>query len=422
MRKIRAAVGDAVGNMPLADVHTHLGAQEGRRQARTLADLVSYHWLHLELVRAGADVPQELAGKDPSAYLRGMAPFFSRIRNTSNHFCFSGMLRDLYGLDGRTLTPENWQDLDQRVREKGGDPGWVAQVLDRAKVRKLMIATCDRRPEDPERFVPYAYGEYLFAPTTKGRLKQLGAGDPPSVPDAEALGSLIRAEIARLANGQGVRALHVWIRDTWQYTDYTDEDVSDLVRQVAAGATLDAKDEDRLISFCADTAADAAGEHGMPVQLFHGMWHYHRQGPSGQGVSSFWHAGFLRCLPVLAARHPRTLFDVFLGTRIPSHEMASLARTANNLTVSGGWWHGFTPSTLKTFFRDRLELLPHTVWNAFFSDGYIVEWIYAKSLLTRNCLSRALAEMVDEGYLTIEDALDMAARLLYENATTLYGM
>ena len=35
--------------------------------------------------------------------------YFPAIRNTSNHYCLMGMLRDLYGFDARTLTPENWR-------------------------------------------------------------------------------------------------------------------------------------------------------------------------------------------------------------------------------------------------------------------------------------------------------------------------
>ena len=90
--------------------------------------------------------------------------------------------------------------------------------------------------------------------------------------------------------------------------------------------------------------------------------------------------------------------------------------------VSGGWWHGFTPTTLLTFFRDRLEMLPSTAWNAFYSDGYIVEWIYGKLLVTKNRLALALSGMVDEGFLTEDDALDIARRLLYANAVASYVM
>jgi hypothetical protein len=65
-------------------------------------------------------------------------------------------------------------------------------------------------------------------------------------------------------------------------------------------------------------------------------------------------------------------------------------------------------------------MLPTTAWNAFFSDGYIVEWVYGKQLVTKNVLSHALADMVAEGYITEQDALEMAAQLLYHTPLAVY--
>ena len=103
-------------------------------------------------------------------------------------------------------------------------------------------------------------------------------------------------------------------------------------------------------------------------------------------------------MPKFASVHPDTMIDLFLATRITGHEAASIARTYGNIIVSGAWWHAFTPTTLSSFYRDRLEMLPNTAWNAFFSDGYIVEWIYAKLQLAKKCLTYTLSELVDEGF------------------------
>jgi hypothetical protein len=43
---------EIIDKTPVIDVHTHLGG-EGICQSRTLADIDSYHWVHLELIRAG---------------------------------------------------------------------------------------------------------------------------------------------------------------------------------------------------------------------------------------------------------------------------------------------------------------------------------------------------------------------------------
>ena len=242
----------------------------------------------------------------------------------------------------------------------------------------------------------------------------------------EELEAAIRRRIDWLADVQGIRALHVWHGWPWVYEPAGPGEVQAALDLLASGS--DDEDKDRktlplglrvaLASFAADVTASAAGGHGMVIQLFHGMMLYTKTSVASH--VSDWDPAFLRKLAFHMHRNPSTRFDIFLATRIPGHEAASLARVYPNMMVSGAWWHGFTASTLSEFFRDRLEMLPNTAWNAFYSDGYIVEWIYAKLLVAKNRLAHALAGMVEEGFLVEDDVPEIAARLLYENATAAY--
>jgi hypothetical protein len=402
--------------MPAADVHSHLGT--GRvRQARTLADIVSYHWLSVELARAKRTRIEADPVGDPGGYVREVLPFFPAIRNTVNHYAFMGMLRDLYGIEDRTLTPANWERADAAVRQHAGDAGWIKSVLDRARVERITVCIQDGMPDSSSRYVPYVYGEFLFAPTSLNAIRAIaGEGNElPQTPDE--LAAAIGKRVDQLVADQQIRALHVWYRGTWSYAPPEPAKVAELLQRVLAGGTLSQQEEDVLVSYGADAMSAAAGRHRLVVQLFHGSIAYTRA-----GVTSYWNPEFLRSLTRHFHDHPDTLFDLFLSTRIPSHEAAAIARVYPNLMVSGAWWQGFTPSTMLAFFRDRLELLPNTAWNAFYSDGYIVEWVYAKLLVTKNRLAQALAEMTVEGFITEDDAIDIARRLLYDNAVAAYRM
>ncbi|MBD3320670.1 MAG: hypothetical protein GF350_06205 [Chitinivibrionales bacterium] len=419
MQNLQTQLRTQMDSMPVVDVHTHIGGR-GLRQARTLADIVSYHWLHLELYRAGADAPDTLAASNPDLYMEKVAPFFKDIRNTSNHYVMITMLRDLYGFKDRTITEDNWKALDKEVRKRAGSTAWISEVLDRAKVKKLTVAFKDGMPTKEDRYIPYEYGEYLFSPTTGARIAELTEKSGIKPTNKDELKQAIDKQIASLKKEHNVGALHVWPRDNWQYRRCHEEDVNLLMIKVKVNRALTQEEDDRLISYAADCTAEAAAKHGMTIQLFHGMDFYSERAPVA--IASYWDPGFLRSIPKFASSHPNTQLDIFLATRIPSHESASIARMNRNISLSGAWWHGFTPSTLVTFFKDRLELLPHTSWNAFFSDGYIAEWIYAKLLLTKNCLSCALATQVEQGYLTADDALDVAQKLLHDNAYRIYGL
>ncbi len=405
--------------MPVIDVHTHLGLR-GYRQVRCLADIAGYHWLVLELHRAGADVDEKESARDPEGFMKKAIPYFDRIKHTSNHYCMIGMLRDLYGFKGRTITAANWRALDKKIRAKAKDTSWLRTVADMAGIKHMTVAYSDGMPDKSDRYIPYEYGEYMFAAITRKAVDQIVGKGNPRPTSISVLEKAIEKRVKLLKSKHGVRALHIWIRDTWAYVPYDKAKMDKLLRAALAGKKLRVADEDQLISCTADITAAAAGKLDMTLQLFHGMWRYTED--YHQSACSFWNQDYMRAIPMFAKKHPETMMDIFLGTRIPSHEAASIARSYRNISVSGGWWHGFTANTLHTFFRDRLEMLPDTAWNAYFSDGYTIEWAYAKLRLTKNRLSLALAELVEDGLMTVGDALAIARKLLYDNAKRIYKL
>ena len=406
--------------VPVIDVHTHLGSG-GPRQAQSLAHLASYHWLHTELARAGcaASLPDGLA--DPDAYMEKAAPHFAAIVNTSNHYCFQRTLHDLYGFDEPTITPQNWRALDRAVRARSQDPAWITTVLDRANIRKLTVSMYEGAPDDSDRYWLYEYGEFMCYPFTKRDGTRFTG--PLAVPPTScaALRAALAQALAHLRTTRGVRTLHLWLRDSWSFTERPEAELDALMRRAAGGEKLSLPEQDALITIGLETVAREAGRLGMALQLFHGMVHYVGEGLNRSSLGTYWNPGFLRGLPVLFERCPLTRFDLFLATRLASQEAASIARVHRNVAVSGGWWHGFAAGTLRTFFDDRLDLLPHTAWNAFYSDGYIIEWVYAKLMLARQTLALALGDRIDEGFLSLDQARVIARRLLHDNALEFYG-
>jgi hypothetical protein len=379
-----------------------------------LIDLVSYHWVHLELVRAGADVTDKR-----DEYIEAVIPFFNDIRNTSNHWCLMKILKDLYGFEERTLTADNWNALDRKVREAAKNKNRVKEILDRANISKITVPFRDGMPYASDRFIPYEYGEYLFAPSVPSRLMELAQSNSGQFPeDIDGLADVINQRMKWLKQGKNVRVLHLWIRDSWNYAHCHKEEAADLYHRLLKGRNLSIDQDDRLVSYTADVVADAAAELDMTLQIFHGMEFYTRDEP--RSVASYSNENFLRSMPKYASVHPNTMIDLFLATRITGHEATSIARTCRNIIVSGAWWHAFTPATLDSFYRDRLEMLPHTAWNAFFSDGYIVEWIYGKLQLAKRRLTHTLSGLVDEGLLQMDDIPEIAKNLLHDNALKIY--
>lgn len=405
-----------VAQTPALDVHSHQGTN-GVWQARNLWEILSYHWLAADLRCAGC--PPELFqqdGPDPRERVRLAAPYMQAARNTVNAWCFHNIARDLYGFRDEYLDVSNCDWLFDAVAEKTADPAWEAHVLDQARVEKASAAYVET-PRLPDRYFPYEYGEYLFCPGT-GRLDagaclaQMGQ----QADSAAGLGAAIEGRIRKLVAEHHIRALHVWMPLTVTYTPTEEGQAQAALTKSLASARLTEREQDHLASFAAARAAEVCGELGVVIQLFCGSIPLEPGGPQ----VSMYRPEWLRALVPLFSRYPRTTFDLFLATRPISHEAAVLSRNYPNLWVSGAWWQAFTPTTLSVFFRDRLEMLPMTKWNAFYSDGYCCEWVYGKSTLSRNRLAVALSAILEEGLIT-RGAVDEIARcVLRDNAARLY--
>ncbi len=408
--KIRTLIDD----IPVIDVHTHLGTG-GVWQAQDLTDILFYHWLGTELRNAG--LPEEIWSLrsssqgslplDPRERVKAGVQYCGAIRNTSNYWAFKGILRDLYGIDGG-LTEINWEKAFDAVAEHSQDSTWQQKVLKNANIEKAAVEF-NTKPHDRTLYFNYAYAEPLYG---------AGFGDPKAlekmigrkVETGGELDSALSQTVKRLAVKEDVNALHVWLPASWRYTRIQDFEIDRLLYYWVNGETISGYEQNCLASFSADILAREAANYRLVIQLFHGSTAYGR----GMQVGT-WHPEFLRTLIYHTGAHSKTEYDLFLATRNASHEATSMARMHTNLMVSGAWWHGFTPTTLREFFRDRLEMLPMTRWNAFYSDAYCIEWCYGKLLVTRNRLAVALTEMVEEGLIGQDDVAPIAKAVLYDN-------
>jgi len=124
----------------------------------------------------------------------------------------------------------------------------------------------------------------------------------------------------------------------------------------------------------------------------------------------------------MMARHPRLRFQCFLASRHANQSLCTLARELPNFSLAGYWWHNFFPDVIRQVLAERLDMLPANKQVGFFSDAYCVEWTYAKAVIVRKQMARVLAEKIEQGQYTFDDALAVARAILYESPQPLLGM
>jgi hypothetical protein len=430
---------DALRELPVIDVHTHLVG--GKLAARGLHDILLYHMVISDLYAAGcpsgarlSQYPAWPSREESHARIDEAIPYLPQIRNTSSYWGVRLILSELYGWRDE-ITKSNWRRLDDLIRERADDRRISHETLDAMKIGRTGTEIARReRGEDDDR-LQYALEWGFFTRCQWGEfdtaLYELERcwGRSPESPSPIAAGG--RAVVDR-----PVRSL----------ADVHDA-ITHYVREIP---------EDRVLATATHISTDIRFHDVTGAEMEAGLRRRDTAGPAERDIyASYIQEAFLTelesskpgvtyqfslgaeplpfetasrlsqetiaSLAAMIGRHPGLRFQSFLASRHANQSLCTLARELPNLSLAGYWWHNFFPSAIAQVIEERLDMLPANKQVGFFSDAYCVEWTYAKLRIVRAILAKVLASKVDVGQYSREDALGIARSILFESPQTLLG-
>jgi glucuronate isomerase len=440
MASLVRQIEEALAEVPVLDIHTHLVG--GRLAARGLHDIALYHMVISDLYAAGCPQGARLSQfplwpteREAHARIEEALPYFSRIRNTSMSWGLRIILAELYGWSD-PIDGGNWRRLDGLIRERADDRAWQRSVLDRLNIRRTGTELARRgRGEDDDR-LQYALEWGFFARCQWGEfdtaLYELERcwGRSPESPSPIGAGSRPATERAIRTLGDVHEALahytssipysQILATATHLSTDLDYRAVSDgemeaaLARRDHAGPA----ERDIYASYINERFLADLERRGAPIvfQFSLGAEPLPFETASRLGQRT------IAQVAEMIGRHPGVRFQCFLASRHANQSLCTLARELPNLSLAGYWWHNFFPDTIMQIIRERLEMLPWNKQVGFFSDAYCIEWSYGKLILVRKLLARVLAEHVERGQYTLDEALGVARATLFESPQSLLGM
>jgi glucuronate isomerase len=430
----------ALAEVPVLDVHTHLVG--GRLAARGLHDILLYHMVVTDLYAAGCpsgarltQYPAWPSQQEAHDRIREALPFLRFIRNTSSFWGVRLILADLYGWR-EPLTEENWRRLDGLIRERADDRAWQHSILDRLNIRRTGTEIARRGDGQDDDRLQYAlewgfftrcqWGEFDTAlyelERCWGRLPEspspIGSGSRPAtertirtLDDAHAA---VAHYVGSIPYGQVLStATHI-------STDIDFRPVSDAEMETAMARRGKAGPAERDVyaSYINEAFLTALERHADQIVFQFSFGAEPLPFETGSRLSQ----RTIDQVAALIGRHPQLRFQCFLSSRHANQSLCTLARELPNFSLAGYWWHNFFPDVIRHVIAERLDMLPLNRQIGFFSDAYCVEWTYGKAILVRKQLARVLADRIDQGQYSREDALAIARSILYESPQTLLGM
>jgi hypothetical protein len=431
---------NALAAVPVLDVHTHLcGA---KLAARGLHDILLYHMVVSDLYGAGCpsgarltQFPTWATVQEAHQRIQEALPYLRYIQNTSGWWGVRIILRDLYDWE-EPITQYNWRRLDDMIRERADDPAWPRAILKKVMIQRNCAEYCRRGEGEADDVLQYSLEWGMFMRTQWGEYDtavydlERTWGRPPEAPLAIGGGSRpatdrtirtlddVQAAIKHYVGAipyDRVVSTATGVSTDIDYRLSSDHEMeSALKRRASAGpaerdiyaayigeallAALENRPERLLFQF-------SLGAEPLPFETASRI----SQKTLGQ-------------LAQIVGRHPRLNFQCFISSRHANQTLCTMCRELPNFSLAGFWWHNFFPGAIRHVMTERLDMVPVNKQVGFFSDAYVAEWAYAKSIIVRKQMAQVLAEKVAQAQYTFHDALKVAHEILFETPQSLCRM
>lgn len=124
----------------------------------------------------------------------------------------------------------------------------------------------------------------------------------------------------------------------------------------------------------------------------------------------------------LFLEYPEQKFDLFHAGYPWQSEMATLGKNFANVFVDMCWLHVISPWVARQTLHEWIETVPSNKIFGFGGDYIFVEGAYAHAQMARADVAQVLTEKVETRYLTEDEAIGLARKILRENAKKFFGL
>jgi predicted TIM-barrel fold metal-dependent hydrolase len=436
MKAVAAIVLTAVGSLPAA-------AQMDPALARIIetTKAIDNHAHPLKYVAEGQARDEDYDQLPCDTMEQGPGPWRSRLENPE----WIGVWRALYGYQYNDAAPEHIRELvaaKQRVkRERGAD--YAAWVLDKLGIETMLANRVAMGPGlAPPRFRWVPFGDALLLPLNNDGGKRRNADykwfyehedkllrryladlhlDAPPASLTEYVSKVVTPTLERQKR-EGAVALKfeaAYLRPL-DFEPAAEADAARVYGRFARGGEPPEAEYRTLQNFLFYFIAREAGRLGMAI-------HFHSMPGCGD---SFMQRGANPLLMEAAFNDPalrKTNFVIIHGGWPYTKEVAALFQHPNVYADFSYADAALYPQALSEMLRDWLEWYPEKV--LFGTDASTgppeLDWEqggWLASSTARKALGAALTAMTNDGEISRERAMEVARKVLRENAVKLYGL
>ncbi len=416
---IRRKIFQCVWETPLVDTHEHLPDEEDclRGPGGTPQEpwtVLFEHYLNSDFLVAG--MPQSeyerffVARLSPVEKWEIAAPYWKWVKNTGYGLAVRIAVRELYEIED--ITSDTVDKLAQCYHDVRR-PGFYRRILcDLAKIESCHVDS----------------GRFREARDPLLLMQDLSIVGMFVGPNLRAYGEPTGLAVRSLADWHGVidwwfdrygryatavKSQNAYARNI-DYEDVPPEEAEAVFQKQLSGEKLAVGEQKTLEDHLFWYAVRRATREGLPVKLHTGYY-------AGQNYMPLGRVGLnpAACCE-LCRRSPETTF-VFMHICYPYYEdLLSVAKHYTNAYIDMCWAWIINPVAAKDFLKKYLVTAPANKIFTFGGDYRPVEPVLGHALVARHGIALALSELVEEGYLTLDNALELIDPIMNGNARRVF--
>ena len=421
-----------VESIALVDTHEHLISEASKLGGKIdVFQWILSHYTAGDMIGAGM-TPEAVAGlRDATRPLderwAQMAPFWCHTRTTGHGRALLLATRDLFAIED--INDHTLAELAQRLAA-AYRPGWYRHVLnERANISLAILDPLEKEDPTPleeidrSLFAPVIRMDDYVAISNLLDLKRLEAKTGVSI---HALDDVLKAmdvafERAVKAGVVAVKIAVAYCRSLL-FEKVTHADAERVFNRLALYplhladpplAPVSWAEAKPLQDFLMHQVERHAIAYQLPIQVHTGL-----QAGNGNFVAN---ANPLLLVNLLLEYREAT-FDLLHAGYPYQSEMATLGKYFNNAYVDMCWLHVISPWVARQTLHEWIEVIPANKILAFGGDYRAVEGTYAHACIARRNLAEVLTQKVQDGYLSEDEAVVLAHKLLRHNAVRLFRL
>lgn len=380
-------------SLVLIDPHSHINPHDPA--SSNLADIMGYHY-YTELAHS-AGLPKsqiEEPGLDPKEKVGRLVTKLDDLENTAQLSWLMEMADVFFDFKEEAITPDNWEALYDKAREKMAQPDWEDQVLELSKIEQVFLTNDFDDPLegfDTNRYIPCLRTDdlvfHLVKPETRERLAKATGLE---LSDAASLKSAI-AKLFDHFVSHGARACAISLPPFFSPTQISDSSVEPVLQSVLKGQELSAEEANTLSCFVFWTLAEMCSEYKLPFDLMIGVNRRVYEDGVFQGQDLYDKRTSLILYRELFNAFPQVTFPVSVLAQTSNQELVSYSWIFPNVVANGHWWYSNIPAYIELDCRSRLQAIPKTKNIGYYSDMYKLEFGLPKFAMYKRILSDILA-------------------------------